>query len=77
MTDGGRKPSGRNEGTRERMNRNKICLNLKARINYICKIFNHSLIQFFKCFLVLVCSKIERKFRLSKRTYKSSKDKYF
>ena len=33
------------------MNRNKICLNLKARINYICKIFNHSLIQSFIPFL--------------------------
>ena len=33
------------------MNRNKICLNLKVRINYICKIFNHSLIQSFIPFL--------------------------
>ena len=33
------------------MNSNKICLSLKARINYICKIFNHSLIQSFIPFL--------------------------
>ena len=33
------------------MNRNKICLNLKAGINYICKTFNHSLIQSFIPFL--------------------------
>ena len=33
------------------MNSNKICLRLKARINYICKIFNHSLIQSFIPFL--------------------------
>ena len=33
------------------MNRNKICLNLKVRINYICKIFNHLLIQSFIPFL--------------------------
>ena len=33
------------------MNRNKICLSLKARINYMCKIFNHSLIQSFIPFL--------------------------
>ena len=33
------------------MNRNKICSNLKVIINYICKIFNHSLIQSFIPFL--------------------------
>ena len=46
-------PEGRNEGTAgiEGMNRNKIYLNLKARINYTCKIFNHSLIQSFIPFL--------------------------
>ena len=33
------------------MNRNEICLSLKVRINYICKIFNHSLIQSFIPFL--------------------------
>ena len=33
------------------MNKNKICLNLKVRINYILKLFNHSLIQSFIPFL--------------------------
>ena len=47
----GNPPEGMKERGIEGINRNKICLNLNFRINYICKIFNHSLIQSFIPFL--------------------------
>ena len=42
----------------EGMNKNEICLNLKAGINYMCKILNHSLIQSFVPFLEFLASVI-------------------